>query len=89
MWIATGNKLIKYDTSGKRIKTYLLYDIKGKPSWMAGFCESRQKQILITIGKGGIYCYDKNWIPSNNMLSLQSAETSPLFSRTGHTTTSG
>lgn len=59
MWIATGNKLIKYDTSGKRIKTYLLYDIKGKPSWMAGFCESRQKQILITIGKGGIYCYDK------------------------------
>ena len=25
----------------------------------AGFCESRQKQILITVGREGIYRYDK------------------------------
>lgn len=59
MWIATGNQLIKYHPSGKHIRTYLMYDYQGKPSWIAGFCESRQKQILITLGKGGIYRYNK------------------------------
>ena len=59
MWIATGHKLLRYNTEGKLQKTYLLYDHEGKPSWMAGFCESRQKQILITVGREGIYRYDK------------------------------
>lgn len=59
MWIATGHKLLRYNTEGKLQKTYLLYDHEGKSSWMAGFCESRQKQILITVGREGIYRYDK------------------------------
>lgn len=59
MWIATGHNLLRYNTEGKLQKTYLLYDHEGKPSWMAGFCESRQKQILITVGREGIYRYDK------------------------------
>lgn len=59
MWVATGNKILRYDAAGMHQKTYYLYDHNGKPSWMAGFCESRQKQILITLGKGGIYHYDK------------------------------
>lgn len=59
MWVATGHKLLRYKTEGKLQKTYLLYDHEGKPSWMAGFCESRQKQILITVGREGIYRYDK------------------------------
>lgn len=59
MWIATGHRLLRYNTLGELQKTYLLYDHEGNPSWMAGFCESRQKQLLITVGREGIYRYDK------------------------------
>lgn len=59
MWLATDNRLIRYDTEGKHLKTYFLYDQEGNPSWMAGFCESRQKEILITVGREGIYRYDR------------------------------
>lgn len=59
MWLAVDNKLIRYDASGRHQKTYPLYDHEGKPSWLAGFCESRQKEILITLGREGIYRYDR------------------------------
>ena len=59
MWLAVDNKLIRYDASGRHQKTYPLYDHEGKPSWVAGFCESRQKEILITLGREGIYRYDR------------------------------
>lgn len=59
MWLATDNRLIRYDASGRHQKTYSLYDPEGKPSWMAGFCESRQKEILINLGREGIYRYDR------------------------------
>ncbi|WP_417128735.1 AraC family transcriptional regulator, partial [Phocaeicola sp.] len=59
MWVATRHKLLRYNASGELQKTYLLYNPEGGPAWITGFCESRQKQILITIGKEGIYRYDK------------------------------
>lgn len=58
LWIATSNKLLRYAPTGRLKKTHLLYDHKEAPSWVAGFCETRQKQILITIGREGIYQYD-------------------------------
>lgn len=57
--LASDNKLMRYDASGRHQKTYQLYDHEGRPSWMAGFCESRQKEILITLGREGIYRYDR------------------------------
>ncbi len=59
MWLASNNRLIRYDASGKHQKTYSLHNSEGKPSWMAGFCESRQKEILITLSREGIYRYDR------------------------------
>lgn len=58
MWLAMDNQLLKYTSSGKLQKIYYLYDHEGQPSWMAGFCETRQKEILITLGREGIYRYD-------------------------------
>ena len=59
MWLASDNKLMRYDASGRHQKTYHLYNSEGKPSWLAGFCESRQKEILITLSREGIYRYDR------------------------------
>ena len=59
MWITAGNELLRYNTEGHFMKAYPLRDYDGNPSRVTGFCESRQKEILITIRKGTICRYDK------------------------------
>lgn len=59
IWISAGNKLQKYDHTGKLAKAYPLYDRSGRHTWINGFCENRQKEVLITLNHGDIYRYDK------------------------------
>lgn len=59
IWVSAGYKLQKYDHTGKLLKAYPLYDRFGSPTWINGFCENRQKEVLITLYHGDIYRYDK------------------------------
>ena len=59
MWITAGNALIRYNSEGLFQQSYPLYDYNQKSSWMTGFCESRQKEIFITVKRGDILRYDK------------------------------
>ena len=59
MWLSVGSELLRYDSSGAFQKSYPLRNMQGSPSWLAGFCESRQREVLITVGGGAIYRYDK------------------------------
>lgn len=59
MWLTAGNKLLRYDSEGTFMKAYPMKDCHGKPSWTTGFCESRQKEILITVRQGAVCRYDK------------------------------
>ena len=59
MWLAVGSELLRYDASGRLLGAYPMKDRRGNPSWLSGFCENRQKEILISTYRGAVFRYDK------------------------------
>lgn len=58
MWVGIYGKLCKYNTDGKLIKEYPINNSKG-PTTISGFCESRKKEVIISIWDEGIFHLDK------------------------------
>ena len=58
IWVGYYGALCKYDTTGKLLKEYPINNKRGKAN-ISGFCESRNKEILICIWNGGVYHLDK------------------------------
>lgn len=59
MWISVYGKLIKYDISGKPVKSYPTKHYNGRPTYANGYCESRQMDLWVTCSNGPILKYDK------------------------------
>lgn len=60
MWLSIHGSLLKYDSKGKFIKSYPMQNWKGQPTFVNGFCESRQKDIWITLVNAKIHRYEKD-----------------------------
>lgn len=58
MWVGIYGSLCKYDADGKLIKEYPIKNSEG-PTNISGFCESRKKEVIISIWDEGIYHLDK------------------------------
>lgn len=58
MWIGFCGALCRYDTTGKLLKEYPIHNKEGKAN-ISGFCESRNKEIILSIWDAGIYHLDK------------------------------
>lgn len=58
MWVGIYGALRKYNADGKLIKEYPILNNEGKTN-ISGFCESRQKEVIISIWDGGIHHLDK------------------------------
>ena len=58
IWVGFYGAIRRYDTTGKLIKEYPIRNSEGEAS-ISGFCESRNKEIIISIWDNGIYYLDK------------------------------
>lgn len=58
MWISYRSVLAKYDVTGFLIKEYPLLNGKDN-AILSGFCESRNKDVLISVWDGRVYYLDK------------------------------
>lgn len=58
MWLSYRSILAKYDINGQLVKEYPLRNEYGRTS-ISGFCESRNREIIISVWDGRVYHLDK------------------------------
>lgn len=59
LWVNQYGKLRRYDRDGKWIKDYPVTDRKGGDTYVSGFCETRDGDILLTSYTRGVKRYDE------------------------------
>lgn len=60
IWVSLYGKLCRYDRTGKWKKDYPVHDRAGKDTYVSGFCQTRDGDILLTSYTRGVLRYDNS-----------------------------